>query len=183
MRIGGTIQRLVFGGAVFLLTVASPARLAAQVPLVRGGPWELFEWFLGPGMPVEGPGFSVSSPTDPIRVRVTDAGFTGDAFDVFVNGVLFPTPSVPGGTNTGALTADAAWADPRLSKLAIDLDPGTYLITLAVREAASGFDFGEGFIRADVRQVTPGIVPEPGTVVLLVTGLAALGLVARRRRG
>lgn len=170
-------------GSVLLLAVGGPARASAQVPLVPGGPWELFEWFLGVG-PVEGPGFDVVSAADQIRVRVTDAGVSGDAFDVFINGTRFQTPSVPGSAFTGLYTGDAAWADPRLSHGEFLLAPGTYRITIGVRELAPGFDAGEGFIRADLVPFN-GVVPEPASVLLLATGLAALpalAALARRRR-
>jgi len=162
-----------------LLALASPARpLAAQLPLAPAT-WSLFEWFLGVG-PVEGSGFLLDA-TERMRVRVTDAGATGDAYDVFVNGVFrVGTPTVPGGTLTGAFDGAAAWAEPGLSKGEFFVDPGLYTITLAVREAGSGFDFGEGFIRAD-RAPVVGVVPEPATVALLAGGLLAIGLTVRRR--
>ena len=176
---------LVFGSAA-LLALASPARLAAQVPLVPGGPWQLFEWVLGLG-PLDPSGFSLNAAQD-VRVRLTDVGFTGDAFDILVSGpggpFLSSTPSVPGGINTGALTGDAAWADPRLSKTEFVLGPGNWLITLDVREAGSGFQYVDGYIRADLVQV--GVIPEPSSVALLATGVAGLAgirLRARRRSG
>jgi hypothetical protein len=180
MRTVGS-RSLVLGSAL-LLALASPGRLAAQVPLVPGGAWELFEWFLGVG-PVEGDGFSLNVAQD-VRVRVTDAGFSGDAFQIFVNGSPFTvTPPVVPGINTGALTGAAAWAESALSKTEFVLGPGSYLIELAVSQDA-GFGFGEGFIRADLVQV--GVIPEPTSVVLLasgVVGIAGLRLRARRRTG
>jgi hypothetical protein len=160
-----------------LAAALGPTRLAAQQPLTPGS-WQLFEWLLGVG-PVAGQGFSVVGATSAVRVRVTDAGFSGDAFDVRVNGALLAaTPTVPGGVNTGALTGDAAYASPALSKAEFVLAPGgNYVITLAVRETAPGFGFGEGFIRADFE-----VIPEPSTVALLAVGAAALGAVRLRRR-
>ena len=176
---------LVLGSAA-LLALAGPARLAAQVPLVPGGPWNLFEWVLGLG-PLDPGGFSLSTAQD-VRVRLTDAGFTGDAFDLLVSGpggpIAASTPSVPGGIDTGALTGDDAWADPRLSKTELLLGPGNWLITVDVREAGSGFQYVDGFIRADLVRV--GVIPEPTSVVLLATGAAGLlgiRLRARRRSG
>ena len=175
--------------AAALLALAAPlGRLRAQTPLALGT-WNLFEWFLGPG-PVEGSGFLLDA-TQRTRLRVTDDGVTGDAFDVYVNGALAAaTPSLPGGVITGALDGDAAWGTPGLSRAQLLLDPGHYTITLAVRETGSGIDFGEGFIRADAAPgkapgpnpvPTPGVVPEPSSVASLAGGLGALVLVARRR--
>jgi hypothetical protein len=166
-----------------VLALALPAPAAAQLPLVPGG-WALFEWFLGPG-PVDGAGFLLDA-TQRTRVRVTDAGITGDAFDVFVGGALAAaTPSLPGGALTGLFDGDAAWAEPTLSKGELFLAPGQYLITIALREAGSGVSFGEGFIRADAAPLTPpvpGVVPEPAPLALLAGGMAALALLARRAR-
>jgi hypothetical protein len=170
-----------------VLVLTPPARAAAQLPLAPGA-WTLFEWLLGAG-PVDGGGFLIDA-TQRTRVRVTDAGVTGDAFDVLVDGVpRGATPSVPGGGGvlTGLFDGDAAWAEPSLSKGELFLDPGQYLVTLVVRETAPGIAFGEGFIRADAAPAAPlpGVVPEPTTFASLAGGLAALagfaGLTRRSR--
>jgi hypothetical protein len=172
---------------LFLLApAAAPGRLRAQAPLAPGT-WSLFEWFLGPG-PAEGSGFLLDA-AQRTRLRVTDDGITGDAFDVYVNGALAAaTPSLPGGVLTGAFDGDAAWGTPGLSRAELFLAPGQYLITLVVREVGSGVAFGEGFVRADAAPPpgptptpTPGVVPEPSSVASLAGGLGALALAARRR--
>lgn len=179
-----TRSRRLALGVAFAVAAITPAAAIAQQPLLFGS-WSVFEWFLGIG-PVEGDGFSVSSATDRIRLRVTDAGFSGDAFDIFVNGSPFTggTPTVTGGVDTGALTGSAAYADARLSKREMMLDPGQYIITMALRENASGFDYGEGFMRADRVRVDPppNVIPEPATVALVAAGLAGVAFAARRRR-
>jgi hypothetical protein len=174
------VRRLLFCTAT-LLAFTLPARASAQAQLVPGT-WSIFEWFLGIG-PVDGSGFLLDA-TQRMRLRVTDAGVTGDAYDVFVNGLLLAaTPSVSGGVFTGAFDGDVAWADPGLSKVELFLNPGRYMITLAVRETASGFDFGEGFIRADAAPIQiPGVAPEPATVVTLATGLLGVAVFAPRLR-
>lgn len=173
-----TLARLTAAVAA-LAALAMPARLAAQLPLAPGS-WSVFEWFLGVG-PVEGDGFLLDA-TQRTRVRVTDMGTTGDAFDILVNGALLgATPTVPGGTLTGIFDGDAAWAEPALSKGELFLDPGQYLITLAVRETAPGVDFGEGFIRADAAPLV-GVVPEPAPLASAAGGAALLAVLTARRR-
>jgi hypothetical protein len=174
------LQRLrhLIAGLAILGALGSPARAEAQASLVPGS-WSLFEWFFGVGA-VDGPGFTLDA-TQRMRLRVTDVGVSGDAFDIFINGLLvFGTPSVPGGVFTGAFDGDGGWANAGLSHGELFLDPGQYTITLALREAAPGFDFGEGFIRADV--ATASVAPEPATVVTLASGLLGLGAVAPRLR-
>ena len=173
-------RRAGLAGGVALLATFGPVRLGAQQALVPGA-WQSFEWFDGLGA-VDGNGFFIGATSQRIRLWVTDAGFTGDAFNVSVNGsVRGATPSVLAGINTGAFTGDAAWADPRLSKLELLLDPGQYTVTLATRELSPGLTFGEGFVRADLVPILGTVVPEPSTVALLATGLVGSMLVLRRR--
>ncbi|MEO8336152.1 MAG: PEP-CTERM sorting domain-containing protein [bacterium] len=161
-----------------LLAMASPSRLAAQMPLTPGA-WSFFEWFLGVG-PVDGDGFSFTA-SQRTRLRVTDDGVSGDAFDIFLNGaLLFATPAVAGGIFTGAFDGDAAWAAPELSKGEVFLQPGQYTITLALRDASSGFDYGEGFVRIDDAPPPVNTVPEPATAGLFAAGLIGIGLARRR---
>jgi hypothetical protein len=117
-------RTLLVGGALALAAL-SPRLAAAQQPLAFGI-WEPFEWLNGEG-PVEGLGFGVASLLE-TRVRVTDAFFSGDAFDVFVNGVLTPraqTPLVADGEGSADVsTGDQAWAHPALSRVEFLLGPG-----------------------------------------------------------
>lgn len=175
-------RRLLAGALLALGLLPGAAR--AQEVLVPGG-WQLFEWLLGVG-PVQGEGWTIAA-SERMRLRVTDAFVSGDAFDVFVNGTLrTSTPAVAGGTDTGAATGDAAWGDARLSHRELFLDPGQYTVTLAVRVAASGFDYGEGFLRLDRAPDDPppvDVVPEPAIVTLVAGGLLAMAaLIGRRRR-
>jgi hypothetical protein len=187
MRVPVMLSTRLLLAASLLAGLALPGgRLRAQAPLVPGM-WTVFEWFLGAG-PVDGAGFLLEA-AQPTRLRVTDDGATGDAFDLFVNGALLAaTPSVPGGVLTDAFDGDAAWKAPGLSRAELVLDPGRYTITLAVREVGSGYTFGEGYVRADAVLPAPptppqgpSVVPEPATVASLGTGLLFLASAARRR--
>jgi hypothetical protein len=169
--------------SILLLHVLYTRPLRGQTSLALGA-WSSFGWFDGVG-PLDDPagGFSLSLPGSG-RLRLTDAFETGDAFDVYVNGVLqLTTPSVVSGIDTRVADGEGAWGDTRLSQGSILLDPGAYQIDVRVREDA-GFGFGEAFVRADL--VTVSAVPEPGTAMLTgsgLVGLSALATVARRRRG
>ena len=174
---------MLFGGAL-LLALTTPAQLRAQVVPLTFGSWLGFEFFNGAGFPIEGNGFSVASSTGQIRIRLTDAFFAGDAYDIFVNAILFSsTPNVA--TSNADITndPDVAFASPLLSHSEFFLNPGSYTITVQVRNTAAGFASGEGFLRADLAQIgPPTTAPEPATLTLMATGLCGLAVVVRRRR-
>ena len=172
--------RLLLGAALVAAGLA-PAPAAAQAQPLPNGSWQMFSWFITSGDgtdPVEGDGFTVAADQQ-MRVRITDAGDAGDAFTIFVNGSPFGiTPSV-GYESIGAFTGDEAWNDGRFSQLEFFLNPGQYTLAILVREDV-GFGYGDGFIRMDtVGGVS--VAPEPGTVLLVATGLLGVAAVARRR--
>lgn len=170
----------------FTVALAAPTIVTAQMPLVAGN-WARFEYFDGIGR-VEGSGFSFSSLTQRIRLRVTDVGFSGDAFDIFSNGVrILGTPDVTGGVDTGIFDPGIAFMTAGLSSAERLLDAGTYTFMVVLRTAGSGFNEGEGFLRVDLVDGTPpppppvDVIPEPASVLLMATGLLGLAAVSRRR--
>ena len=167
------------------VALAAPTTVTAQVPLVAGN-WARFEYFEGIGR-VSGPGFSFTALTQ-FRLRVTDVGFSGDAFDIFSGGVrILGTPDVTGGVDTGIFDPETAFVTAALSSAERLLDAGTYTFMVVLRTAGSGFDDGEGFLRVDLVDGPPpppppvDVIPEPASVLLMATGLLGLAVVSRRR--
>jgi hypothetical protein len=108
---------------------------------------------------------------------VVDCCIVGDMFEVFADGSSIGTTSSVAsgdGTDTGAVTGDLAWADSRLSKGMFSVGSGD-LIELVRTQQADGYPTGDGFIMSST-------VPEPGTIVLLLSGLAGLAFVGVRRK-
>jgi hypothetical protein len=163
--------------AAVVLALSGTVPASAQLSL-SPGVWTSFQWFDVDGL-IDDPldGFFLSF-LDPVRVRVTDAFQSGDAFDVLIDGALrLATASVPGGIDTGAAAGDAAWADPRLSKGEFVLEPSGHQLDIRVR-VDGGFEFGEAFI-----QVTPlQVIPEPVTLLLVGSGLVGVAGTAWRSR-
>jgi hypothetical protein len=170
------MRRHFWGFALlFLGCFGTPA--AADPVTLSHGVWTVFSW--GDLGPIDFPadGYVLTSPTRS-RVRITDCCVTGDAFDVFSNGVhVLATPLVEPGHVGHSFEPDATWADPIMSKGVFLLPPWTHHITISLRALVAPVSGGIGYLRAD-----PAPVPEPATLTLLGSGLLAVGWKASRRR-
>jgi PEP-CTERM motif len=121
--------------------------------------------------------------TAPVELRVVDAGFAGDTFNVSVNGVSQLTSAVAvtaySPTRAAITNFDAAWADASFSRGSWLLTaPGNYTVTGVLAQSVTN---GAAPLNATIGAVMLAAVPEPGTWALLLAGLALLGLTARRR--
>jgi hypothetical protein len=119
-------------------------------------------------------------------LTVVDAGYAGDTFKISDFGAtLGSTSSVATGTTAGALVLDftQALADPAYSRGVFDLQPGSYSISGWLLQsvfdpaAAADLDATNGAVRLSI-----SAIPEPSSTALLFAGLAAVALVARRRK-
>ena len=191
-------------GSVTLMALAAGAH-ATTVAIATDGSWNQYdvdnisatsggvEWIdnvTGPGIPqYQGDGSALSftfTLASQAVLKVVDAGFAGDQFQIF-NGVtsLGLTSAVPltafeNNPSNAGTNFDAAFADhANFSFLSLLLDPGTYTITGALTQSVS---LGGQPLNATVGALSVTPVPLPAALPLMVSGLALLGGSIRRRR-
>ena len=115
-------------------------------------------------------------------LTIADGGFSGDEYQVSVNGVDYftSTPLAPAPNSVGT-DFDAALADSNgFSYLNLFLNPGTYTVTGQLHVSASD-PYGDPY-NASVGGLRVSEVPLPAAVWLLGSGLLAVAARLRRRR-
>lgn len=119
----------------------------------------------------------------PTPLQVTDFQCIGDRFEVWDNGVLIGTTSLPGTFDNCATdldTPDEGWADDRYSKGTFVLPAGDHDIQLVVLPGP--FEDGTAAIRieAPITQEIPTL--SVGMLALLALALGGAAYLALRRR-
>jgi hypothetical protein len=184
--------RLALAALSLATTFTMPAR-AADTPLAAGNQWSTFSvdsalepslaWIDDSGSPlsfdfVVGAGFEGT-------LTIVDAVFGGDTFKVTNFGnLLGSTSSVPladiGSAVDHGDDFDAALADKSFSSAVFMLGAGSYRIGGFLDQSllidGQRLDATLGAVRLSVAPI-----PEPSTYAILLAGLAAVGLVVRRR--
>ena len=173
--------------------ITAPAH-ATTVALAADGQWSEFtvDSFTSQTLGTEWIAFTDGSPLDFSftiaaghvgTLTVLDAGFAGDTFSVTNAGALLGTTSsvAQGSIGPDLKDFDAAWADPAFSRGVFTLGAGSYSISGALLQSvldADGLDLDStnGAVRLSV-------VPESSSLAMMLAGLGAIGLFARRRQG
>jgi hypothetical protein len=180
------------GALALAAALALPAQ-ATTVALAADGQWSGFsvDNFIAQSFGTEWIDFTDGSPlsfTFTIAaghtgtLTVLDAGFAGDTFTVTNFGAALGTTSnvAQGSIGLDAKGFDDAWADASFSRGMFTLGPGSYSISGALLQSVlddSGADLDstDGAVRLSV-------VPESSSLAMLLAGVGALGLFARRRQ-
>ncbi len=120
--------------------------------------------------------------TESAYLKVVDAGFAGDRFNVYDNGVLLDQTSAVANTYPGSigLNFDTAYASDIFSKGLFLLSAGSHSITGLLSQSA--LDNSNLPINATVGAVSLTAVPLPAAAWLYLTGTALMGIVSSRRK-
>jgi hypothetical protein len=115
-------------------------------------------------------------------LKVVDAGFAGDRFEVFDKGALLVSTSVAVNTypTSVGIDFDAAFDDSRYSRGMILLPAGSHTITGLL--STSALDDNGIPLNATVGAISLTAVPVPAAAGLYLAGSALLGWAARPRK-
>lgn len=185
------LKRMLGAAAVLALGAALPAH-ATTVSLAPDSTWHAFDvsdvlsadqglgWFDINSLTGEALEFTIDVPTGQgIMLTVADAGFAGDRFEIFDNGIsLGQTSAVPAdgaGADVG-LNFDAALANTSFSRGFFFLGAGSHSITGLLSQSAIDA------INSTVGAISATPVPLPASLLLLFSSGGFMSLFARRRK-
>ena len=122
---------------------------------------------------LDAPPWTFLAPVQGAVLIVTDAFLAGDRFEVFDFGLSIGLTSLPSGSADCGDDPVPCLSTPGVSNGSFVLTSGNHSLTITPTLSPDGG--GAGYLRVDA-------VPEPGAMILLAGGLAAISLSRRRLR-
>ena len=182
----------IIGAALALACVGAVPAYAESVSLVPDGSWYQFDvdgelandsslsWIDLDNDPLS---FTLTvAAGQSVKLTVTDAGFSGDQFEIFDNGTSIGiTPDAPDSFPvSNVLDFDAALASGNYSHAFFFLGEGTHTITGLLSVSALN-SLGDP-LNATVGALSVAPVPLPASFLMLLSGGGVLSLFSRRRK-